>query len=83
MLDDPQVRASEILEVIEDAQLGKVRQPRPAARFDRTPSSIRKLAPALGADNDSVLAELGYSAQEIERLKRDRIVHAQPQAGKP
>jgi crotonobetainyl-CoA:carnitine CoA-transferase CaiB-like acyl-CoA transferase len=69
LLSDPQVKANQILEVHESSEVGKVRQPRPAARFDRTPSTVRKLASALGADNESILRELGYSAKEIERLK--------------
>ena len=54
---------------------GRVRQPRPAARLDRTPSAIRKLAPTLGADNEAILSELGYRVDDIERLKLNRILH--------
>ncbi|HLI81938.1 MAG TPA: CoA transferase [Candidatus Binataceae bacterium] len=75
LLNDPQVRENHIFEEYEDATSGKIRQPRPAARFDRTPSAIRKLAPILGADNDAILNELGYRADEIERLKRNRVLH--------
>jgi crotonobetainyl-CoA:carnitine CoA-transferase CaiB-like acyl-CoA transferase len=75
LLKDPQVRENQILEQHESDQFGKVRQPRPAARFDLTPSSIRKLAPMLGADNESILSELGYGVEDIERLKLNRILH--------
>jgi crotonobetainyl-CoA:carnitine CoA-transferase CaiB-like acyl-CoA transferase len=75
LLSDPQVRANQILEVHESSEAGKVRQPRPAARFDRTPSAVRKLAPALGADNESILSELGYSVEQVERLKLNRVLH--------
>jgi crotonobetainyl-CoA:carnitine CoA-transferase CaiB-like acyl-CoA transferase len=77
LLSDPQVRENHILEEHYSPQLGRVRQPRPAARFDRTPSAIRKLAPTLGADNEAILNELGYGADHIEQLKRDQILHAQ------
>jgi len=40
-----------------------------------TPSTIRKLAPMLGGDNDSILRELGYGTEEIERLKLSRVLH--------
>jgi crotonobetainyl-CoA:carnitine CoA-transferase CaiB-like acyl-CoA transferase len=76
LLSDPQVHESRILEEYEDSHFGRVRQPRQAARFDLTPSAIRKLAPTLGADNEAILNELGYSADHIEQLKRDRILHA-------
>jgi crotonobetainyl-CoA:carnitine CoA-transferase CaiB-like acyl-CoA transferase len=75
LLSNPQVRESRILEEHQSAEFGKVRQPRPAARFDRTPSSIRKLAPTLGADNETILSELGYGVDDIERLKLNRILH--------
>jgi crotonobetainyl-CoA:carnitine CoA-transferase CaiB-like acyl-CoA transferase len=75
LLGDPQVRENQILEEHESEDFGKVRQPRPAARFDKTPSSIRKLAPRLGADNESILSELGYGAEAIEHLKVKGILH--------
>jgi len=75
LLSDPQVKANQILEIHESSEVGKVRQPRPGARFDRTPSTVRILAPALGSDNQSILRELGYSAKEIERLKLNRVLH--------
>jgi crotonobetainyl-CoA:carnitine CoA-transferase CaiB-like acyl-CoA transferase len=78
LLQDPQVRASQILEEHESPRFGRVRQPRPAAQFDRTPARIRKLAPLLGEDTATLLGELGYTAADIERLDRDRIVRTQP-----
>jgi crotonobetainyl-CoA:carnitine CoA-transferase CaiB-like acyl-CoA transferase len=77
LLSDPQVRETHILEEHHSLQLGRVRQPCPAARFDRTPSAIRKLAPTLGADNEAILNELGYDTDHIEQLKRERILHTQ------
>jgi crotonobetainyl-CoA:carnitine CoA-transferase CaiB-like acyl-CoA transferase len=82
LLSDPQVRENHILEEHESKEFGKVRQPRPAALFDRTPSAIRKLAPLLGADNEKILSELGYGAEDIERLKLNRVLHQQRQGKK-
>jgi crotonobetainyl-CoA:carnitine CoA-transferase CaiB-like acyl-CoA transferase len=77
LLSDPQVRENHILEDHDSPLLGRVRQPRPAARFDRTPSTIRKLAPTLGQDNEAILSEIGYSRDEVERLKQNRILYSQ------
>jgi len=42
ILSDPQVLENGVLVEHDSPQLGRVRQPRPAARFDRTPSAIRR-----------------------------------------
>ena len=68
LLDDAQIEANGTIEIHEDDLLGKVRQPRPAARFDRTPAAVRMLAPFLGADNAAILQEIGYSGADIGRL---------------
>src|SRR6267142_2396829 len=67
LLHEAQVRENHILEEFESEKHGKVRMPRPAARFDRTPAEIRTMAPFLGADNAAILGELGYGADEIAR----------------
>jgi crotonobetainyl-CoA:carnitine CoA-transferase CaiB-like acyl-CoA transferase len=80
ILEDPQVGANHILEEHESAVYGRVRQPRPAAVFDRTPAAIRALAPLLGADTAALLGEIGYTADETARLERARIVRCEPHA---
>jgi crotonobetainyl-CoA:carnitine CoA-transferase CaiB-like acyl-CoA transferase len=75
LLQDGQVQANHILEEYDSPGFGRVRQPRPAARFDRTPAAVRELAPQLGADNAAILGELGYREDDITRLERARVVH--------
>jgi len=77
LLQDAQVRENHILEEFESEELGRVRMPRAAAQFDRTPATVRALAPKLGADNVAILAELGYQASDIARLESSRIIHNQ------
>ena len=75
VIADAQVVENGIIEVREDPDLGPVRQPRPAARFTETPAAIRSIAPWLGADNTTILEELGYDEADIARLAADRVLH--------
>ena len=75
VIADAQVVENGMIEVREDPELGPVRQPRPAARFTETPASIRSIAPWLGADNATILEELGYDEADIARLAEDRVLH--------
>ena len=68
MLTNPQVVANGIIVETEHDQAGLIRQARPAARFSGTPATIRHGGPALGAQTEEVLAELGYSQSEIEAV---------------
>lgn len=46
----------------------------PAAKFSRTPTTIRQRAPKLGENNTEVLGALGIDQAELERLKAEGIV---------
>jgi len=49
--------------------VGRVRQPVPAARFDRTPAAVPSPAPRIGEHTVAILTELGLDATQIERLR--------------
>jgi len=69
VINHPQIVASGILEETDHPDAGRLRQARNAARFDKTPAKIRWGAPHLGAHNDEVLTEAGYSQAEIDALR--------------
>ena len=69
-----QVIANETLILSDHPVMGRIREPRPAARFEKTPSEIQRPAPSLGGDTDAVLRELGHSDEKIEKLRADGIV---------
>lgn len=71
---DPQVVHNETLQIWDHPTGGKIRQPRPAARFDKTPAAIATSASAHGADNDSILTELGRSADDIAALRDAGVI---------
>lgn len=66
---DPQLTANDFVVEIEHPLFGPYRTFGPPIRFDATPSSIRSSAPLLDEHTDSVLAELGFAAEEIARLR--------------
>ncbi len=63
---DPQVRARGLLEDSVHPVVGRLRQPRPAPRFARTPATTGAPAPTLGQHTDEILAELGLAARTAE-----------------
>jgi crotonobetainyl-CoA:carnitine CoA-transferase CaiB-like acyl-CoA transferase len=71
--DDPHVRALGMLEDLRHPLAGRMRQPRPAARFAKTPVKAGAAAPGLGQDTDAILAELGL-ASRIAELREAGIV---------
>jgi len=74
------VRTNGIIEIHDDPVLGKVRQPRPAARFSATPAAVRGLAPFPGAHNAELLTGLGYAPYEIARLTEVGVLFARAPA---
>ncbi|MBT5005124.1 MAG: CoA transferase, partial [Halieaceae bacterium] len=46
-----------------------ITQPAPAPRFSRTPSEVRNGGSAAGADTETILAEMGFSENEVDELK--------------
>ena len=74
LLDHPQLVASDTItrEVIGD--FGEVRQARPAARFDKTASTLRMPAPKLGEHSLEILRSLGYDDNRCDELFADGIV---------
>jgi crotonobetainyl-CoA:carnitine CoA-transferase CaiB-like acyl-CoA transferase len=70
----PQVEALGMIVEIDHARAGRLRQMRNAARFEGTPASIRRGAPALGEHSDEILAEAGYTEAEITGLRADNVI---------
>jgi crotonobetainyl-CoA:carnitine CoA-transferase CaiB-like acyl-CoA transferase len=75
VLEDPQVKARELLKYVEYPCAPKpVPLANTAVRLSATPGCIRHRAPQLGEHTDDVLVELGYSGQEIGILRKSEVV---------
>lgn len=68
LFDDPHVRATGLVETVEDPELGTLTMTAPVVRLSDTPGAIRFPGRHLGADTREVLAELGRSPEDIDRL---------------
>ncbi len=76
LMDHEQIVANDSIQRIEFPGFGEVRQPRPAAQFDKTPAAIAGPGPKLGQHSREILTGLGYSAEEVDALIADRKVLA-------
>ena len=67
---DPQVIAQEMVVSQPHPGHGDVKMLGFPIKFADAPCQLRRPAPEIGADTDSVLGELGYAADEIARLRQ-------------
>lgn len=73
-LASDQTRAREMVVEREHPVAGPLRMLGLPIELSDTPASIRHEPPALGADTDAVLGELGYSPEEIADLRASGVV---------
>lgn len=66
--EQPQLQSRGAIEEIEDPTIGPMTVPGSPFRFGENPSYSAATAPRLGQHNQKILAELGYSPEEIEAM---------------
>ncbi|NPC59143.1 CaiB/BaiF CoA transferase family protein [Caenimonas soli] len=74
LVNNEQVVARQLIAEFEQPNVGRVRQPVPAARFEGTPSAIHGPAPRVGEHSEEVLRELGYDDSQIAALLRAGVI---------
>lgn len=68
LLEDPHLQAVDMFSWHDHPTEGRVRAVRPPTTWSRTPPSIRRLPPRIGEHSGEILAEAGYSPEEIAAL---------------
>jgi len=74
VLTDPQALANGYVREYDHPVMGKVMIPGYPATFGAADPGTRSMAPALGEHTEIVLRELGYSNEELKRLRMERVI---------
>ena len=71
---DPQVLSRNMLVEIPHPTLGPMKQTGIPIKFSKTEGSVERHPPLLGEHTQELLAQLGYSGADVERLKAEEAV---------
>jgi crotonobetainyl-CoA:carnitine CoA-transferase CaiB-like acyl-CoA transferase len=74
MLADPQVAAREMVLEVDHPRAGRVKALGMPIKFSETSGEVTRAAPLLGEHTREILAGLGYTSVEIERLRSEGAV---------
>ena len=74
MFEDPQIKALGLLKILIHPKVGAVEVQVPPWHMSETPPQVKLPPPILGEHTGDILAEFGYSADEIQALKAERVV---------
>lgn len=74
LTEDPHVRATEMLTLVPDPDLGEVLQHNVMWRMSQTPGRIRFTGRAKGADTAEILQELGYTPAQQQTLTDNQTI---------
>ncbi len=78
LIEDPHLKAVGFFQMMEHPSEGTLRMMAPSGQWSESPPSIRRGAPRLGEHSAEVLAEAGYSLDEIRRLAAAGVTRVQP-----
>jgi len=74
VVKDPQARAIGCFATLDHPTHGRVELVANPIKLSKTPDSIRTPAPEIGQHTEDILLELGYTWDEIVKLKEDTVI---------
>ena len=74
MINDPQVLANDYITQFDHPVWGRIKMLGFPWAFQETAASVRREAPVLGQHTEEILLELGYSWDDITKLKEEEII---------
>ncbi|MBU1360525.1 MAG: CoA transferase [Gammaproteobacteria bacterium] len=74
VMADPHFKAREAIIRLPDRDLGEVPAPCTVPRFSGFAAHVPHAGPAVGEHNDEIYAALGLGAEDLARLKADKII---------
>ena len=74
LLEHEQIKSNETIKIYEFEEHGQIRQARPAAQFEGTPSAVVRAAPHLGEHSVEVLCEFGITNDQIDAWRSSGAV---------
>lgn len=74
VVNDPQALANDFFAKVHRPTVGEIRLVNTPVKFRQNPASVRELAPEVGQHNEEILLNLGYSWEDIIRLKEQGVI---------
>ena len=72
--EDPQIQHRKMLLELDHPALGKIKQAGFPIKMSETPASFSRFGPTPGQDSDAILIDLGFSSDQINKLREQGIV---------
>jgi len=73
-LTQPQIQHRKTIQIINVPDIGEIKLPGLTAKFEKASGGIESPPPRLSANTDEILAELGYSSEEIKTFREKGIL---------
>ena len=74
LVSDPQVVARDMMVSIPHPQVPDLKAPGSPLKLADMPASVRRYPPLLGEHSQEVVSELGYSVEEVDRLREEGVI---------